>query len=213
MSRRWTKQTVTLRGRVEDAALRTRAESLAGGVPDVVRVLNQIQATPGAAPRSSTERTLGESLDERTLQMQVKLALSLNRELQGSDLDDLEALLNNLEKNIGTYDETRRRSVYARLLALAEKIGVGLAHQRQLLNTAIGSQPKNDPTGGLTKTVTDSQKARQAELNRLDGRLRELRARIAALNPDKKAGVGPRGGGAGGPGGTTVTPSAGDRKK
>ena len=78
---------VTLRGRVEGDALRARAETLAAGVPDVVRVLNQIQAAPGAAPVPGGERTLGESLDERTLQMQVKLALSLNRELQGSDID------------------------------------------------------------------------------------------------------------------------------
>ncbi len=134
----------------------------------------------------------------------------------GSDLDDLESLLNNLEKNIGTYDETQRRSVYARLLALAEKIGVDLARQRQLLTAAIGNQPKNDPTGGLSKTVTSSQQARLAELNRLDARLKALRARIAALNPDTKAGVGPKpgaGGAAAGGGGTTVAPGTGTRKK
>ena len=59
---------------------------MAKDVPDVAGVLNQIQANPGAVPLPVDERTLGQSLDERTLQMQVKLALSLNRDLKGSDI-------------------------------------------------------------------------------------------------------------------------------
>ena len=77
---------VTLRGRVDGEGLRSRAEAVAAGVPDVVRVVNQIEATPGAAPAPATERTLGESLDQHTLQMQVKLAFSLDRELKGTDI-------------------------------------------------------------------------------------------------------------------------------
>ena len=134
-----------------------------------------------------------------------------------ADLDDLEALLNNLEKNIGTYDDTQRRAVYARLLALADKIGVGLAVQRNLLNQAIASTPKNtkkDSKGSVTTAVTDIQARRMAELNRLDARLAALKARIAALNPDLKAGVGPRpgAGGAGG-GGTIALPPGAAKKK
>ena len=41
------KGVVTLRGRVDGDALHDKAEALASGVPDVVRVLNQIQTTPG----------------------------------------------------------------------------------------------------------------------------------------------------------------------
>ena len=131
----------------------------------------------------------------------------------GSDLDDLESLLNSIEKNIGTSDEKQRRALYAQLLANAEKIGVGMAVQRTLLSQAMGSQPKNDPNGGLIKTANEGQVRWQAELNKLDARLKALNARIAALNPDLKAGAGPgpRGGGAGG--GTTVTPSGGAKKK
>jgi hypothetical protein len=129
----------------------------------------------------------------------------------GSDLDDLESLVDHLEKNGGTWDEKQRASAYARLLALAEKIGVALHQQRQLLNTAIQSQPVNDPNGGKSKTVVADQKARMALLNRLDGRLKGLRARIAALDPGKKAGGG--GGDAGDGKGTTVTPSGGSRPK
>ena len=133
----------------------------------------------------------------------------------GSDLDDLEAQLNHLDKNIGTYDEKQRRSIYAKLLALAEKIGVGLAVQRNLLNQATGSQPKNDATGGLTKATTGNQKQWMADLNRLDDRLKALKARLAALNPDlKPAGGGGAGAGIGpAPGGTTALPAGGAKKK
>jgi hypothetical protein len=130
-----------------------------------------------------------------------------------TDLDDLEAQLNHLEKNIGTYDERQRRSIYAKLLAMAENIRVGLAVHRNLLNQAIASTPKNtkkDTQGGVTNAVTGELARRQAELNRLDARLKALSARIAALNPDKPAGVGPRPGVGGG---TTTTPAGGTRKK
>ena len=81
------KGVITLRGSVDGAELKTRAETIAAGVPDVVRVKNQIQATPGPAPAAvDSGRTLGENLDDHALEMKVKLALSLRRELKGSDL-------------------------------------------------------------------------------------------------------------------------------
>lgn len=132
-----------------------------------------------------------------------------------ADLDDLEAQLNHLDKNIGTYDEKQRRSIYAKLLAMAEKIGVGLAVQRDMLNQAIASTPKNtkkDSKGNVTTALTDIQSRRMAELNRLDARLAALKARLAALNPDLKAGVGPKPGGGGG-GGTIALPPGGAKKK
>lgn len=132
----------------------------------------------------------------------------------GADLSDLESLVDHLEKNGATWDEKQRASAYARLLALAEKIAVALHQQRLLLNTAIQSQPGNDPNGGASKTVTQMQKDRMALLNKLDGRLKALRARIAALDPGKKTGAGPGPGGGGGAGrGTTVTPDGGSRPK
>lgn len=78
---------VTLRGRVADEVLRARAETVAAGVPDVSRVVNQIQVTPGTAPAAlPAGRTIGESVDDHALEMQVRLALSLRRELKGTDL-------------------------------------------------------------------------------------------------------------------------------
>jgi hypothetical protein len=127
----------------------------------------------------------------------------------GIDLSDLESLIDHFEKNGETYDEKQRASAYARLLALAEKIGVALHQQRQLLNTAMQSQPGNDPNEGKTKTVTSMQKDRQALLNKLDARLRALRNRIGALDP-AKIGASDTVGGAKG---TTTTPSGGTRGK
>jgi osmotically-inducible protein OsmY len=78
---------VTLRGRVDGRELRERAGTVAAGVPDVARVENEIEATPGSPPEAADAgRTLGENLDDHALEMQVKLALSLRRELKGSDL-------------------------------------------------------------------------------------------------------------------------------
>ncbi len=132
-----------------------------------------------------------------------------------SDLDDLEKQLNHLEKNIGSYDERQRRSIYAKLLAMAEKIGVGLAVQRQLLDQAVASMPKNtkkDSAGAVTREAAGQQARLLAELNRLDDRLKVLRARLAALNPDKPADVGPGGGGGAG-GGRTITPDGRSKRK
>jgi len=75
---------VTLGGRVDGEDERARAEALAAAVPEVTRVVNQIQVVAGPAPAPG--RTLGESLEDQTVEMRVRLALSLNRELRGSDI-------------------------------------------------------------------------------------------------------------------------------
>jgi len=80
-------QVVTLRGRVDGEELRVRAEAVAAAVPDVTRVESQLggtSGTPAAAP--NTDRTLGDSFDDHSLEMQVRLALSLNQNLKGADL-------------------------------------------------------------------------------------------------------------------------------
>jgi hyperosmotically inducible protein len=75
---------VTLDGRVEGEEERARAEALAAAVPGVTRVVNQIQVSAAQAPAPG--RTLGETLEDQTVEMRVGLALSLDRELRGSDI-------------------------------------------------------------------------------------------------------------------------------
>jgi osmotically-inducible protein OsmY len=78
---------VTLQGRVDGEELRARAEAVAVAVPDVSRVVNKLQGTSGkAAEAPAASRTIGESFDDHALEMKVRLALSLNQNLKGSDV-------------------------------------------------------------------------------------------------------------------------------
>jgi hyperosmotically inducible protein len=75
---------VTLGGRVDGEEDRARAEALAAAVPGVTRVVNQIQVVAG--PPQAPGRTLGETLEDRTVEARVALALSLDRELRRADV-------------------------------------------------------------------------------------------------------------------------------
>jgi osmotically-inducible protein OsmY len=48
--------------------------------------VNQLQVAPGTAAPPSGGRTVGETVDDEALEMMVKLAFSLHRDLEGSDL-------------------------------------------------------------------------------------------------------------------------------
>jgi hyperosmotically inducible periplasmic protein len=73
---------VTLRGDVPDETIKASAGRVAAAVPDVRQVVNHLEISPGAVPATASDLTLGESLDDRALEVQVKLALSLHRELR-----------------------------------------------------------------------------------------------------------------------------------
>jgi hyperosmotically inducible protein len=77
---------VTLRGSVPREPLVRAAEAVAGDVRGVRQVVNHLRVGGEARPDSSS-RTWGESLDDETVEMQVKLALSLSRSLEGADID------------------------------------------------------------------------------------------------------------------------------
>ena len=75
---------VTLRGQAPAEAAREAAARLAGAVPGVRQVVSHLTIVPSLpAPEG---RSLGESLDDRALEVEVRLALSLRRELAGSDV-------------------------------------------------------------------------------------------------------------------------------
>jgi len=79
-------EVVTLRGEVGSDEARTAAERLAGAVPHVRQVVNHLKVVVPRAPEGEG-RSLGESLDDRALEVEVRLALSLRRELAGSDIE------------------------------------------------------------------------------------------------------------------------------
>jgi osmotically-inducible protein OsmY len=76
---------VTLAGRVNTEEERRSAESVAAAVPDVKQVVNRIQAGAGATSPSSG-RSIGQRFDDEKIEVGVKLAFSLNRELEGTDI-------------------------------------------------------------------------------------------------------------------------------
>jgi osmotically-inducible protein OsmY len=77
---------VTLDGRVADESQKQRAEAVAGAVPDVRGVVNRLEVDPDAGAQAEPGRSLGESLDDTKLEVQLRLAFSLRRELSGTDL-------------------------------------------------------------------------------------------------------------------------------
>ena len=77
---------VTLRGEVGSGEAAEAAARVAGAVPDVRQVVSHLKvvASPPPGPEG---RSLGESLDDHALEVGVRLALSLRRELHGSDIE------------------------------------------------------------------------------------------------------------------------------
>jgi len=78
---------VTLRGEVPSVEVRQTAEAVAGSVPKAKRVSNELKVNPATRGEPSAERTMGEVVDDQTLEVQVKMALSLNKALEGSHID------------------------------------------------------------------------------------------------------------------------------
>lgn len=78
---------VTLRGTVASEASRGIAERIAAAVPDVTQVVNHLKVVAAPPPSGAAGRSLGENLDDHALEVQVRLALSLRRELKSSDVE------------------------------------------------------------------------------------------------------------------------------
>jgi osmotically-inducible protein OsmY len=78
--------TVVLRGAVPSAEVRASAARVAGGVPDVARVDNELRVDPTLAPSSDEGRSFGENFDDHALEAKVKLAYSLSKDMKGADV-------------------------------------------------------------------------------------------------------------------------------
>jgi osmotically-inducible protein OsmY len=80
---------VTLTGQVPQPHLKELAERTAAAVPEVERVANKIGVGPSPPPpggADARERSFGQTLSDEALEMQVRLALSLNRNLKGTHI-------------------------------------------------------------------------------------------------------------------------------
>jgi osmotically-inducible protein OsmY len=81
---------VTLRGEVPTAELLAATERVAAAVPDVRQVVNHVkvnQAVAALANPANDERSIGERLDDEALEVQLRLAFSLDRNLKGSRIE------------------------------------------------------------------------------------------------------------------------------
>jgi osmotically-inducible protein OsmY len=79
---------VTLRGDVPDDELKRRAEELTSAVPGVRQVVNHLRVTSHASVATDGDRrTIGETIDDQALAVRVRLAFSLNSNLDGTNLE------------------------------------------------------------------------------------------------------------------------------
>jgi len=77
---------VTLRGEVGSDEAAEVAARVAAAVPDVRQVVNHLKVL-ASPPAAGEGRSLGENIDDHALEVEVRLALSLRRELRGSDIE------------------------------------------------------------------------------------------------------------------------------
>jgi osmotically-inducible protein OsmY len=62
------------------------AERVAAAVPNVRQVVNHLQVAGAPAESPRPERTVSETVDDEALEVQVRLALSLNRDLKDKNV-------------------------------------------------------------------------------------------------------------------------------
>src|SRR5438093_3324697 len=77
---------VALKGEVAREDFKAEAERVAAAVPGVRQVRNEIRIDPALPPPAEGGRTLGENFDDKALEAKVKLAFSLNKGLEGTEL-------------------------------------------------------------------------------------------------------------------------------
>jgi osmotically-inducible protein OsmY len=77
---------VSLKGALPTSDLKVMAETVVSAVPNVKQVANGIRVDASVQPEAEGDRTLGERLDDETLGVQVRLALGLRKELDGSTI-------------------------------------------------------------------------------------------------------------------------------
>jgi osmotically-inducible protein OsmY len=137
---------VTLRGSVPGEETRLLAEDVAASVPNVTQVVNHLKvsgAEPAVGP--SADRSLGESLDDRTLEVRLRLAFSLDQHLHGTQLD-----VSVFRRAVTLSGEVRTERQRAEALRIARDLpGVGHVTDRvQVIAEVPLGQPLELPPGG-----------------------------------------------------------------
>jgi hyperosmotically inducible protein len=77
---------VTLKGEVPREDFKAEAAQLAAAVPGVREVRNELRINAALPAPAEGGRTLGENFDDKALEAKVKLAFSLNKQLDGTNI-------------------------------------------------------------------------------------------------------------------------------
>ncbi len=83
------KDVVTLRGKVPSADVSKAVEGIASSVPGVRQVVNflEIDRGAGTAADGADDRTIGQRVDDEALELKVRAAFKLDRELAAADFE------------------------------------------------------------------------------------------------------------------------------
>jgi len=142
---------VTLRGHVPAEEAQRLAEEVAASVPNVTQVVNHLKVS-GSEPetRPGSDRTLGESLDDRALEVRLRLAFSLDR-----NLDDTHLKAKAYRREVVLTGEVRNDRQRAEALRIARDLpGVtGVTDRLRTIAEAQGRVPLEQPPGSAAEAV------------------------------------------------------------
>jgi len=104
------KDVVTLRGKVPSAQVSKEIEGIAASVPGVRQVVNflEIDQTAGAAAAAGDTRTVGERVDDEALELKVRAAFKLDKELSGVDFE-IKAMRRSLQISSATATAAQKK--------------------------------------------------------------------------------------------------------
>lgn len=161
---------VTLRGDVPDAETLALAEQVAGAVPGVRQVVSHLRVSglPAAPDAGGAERTLGENLDDRAIEVKVRLALSLQRELQDARVE-----VRAFRREVTLLGEVPGEAQRGAALATARDV-TGVARVVDRLHVAGG--PPGDRRAAVERALAESE-----NLGRYAIRVREERGRLVLV--------------------------------
>jgi osmotically-inducible protein OsmY len=169
---------VALKGVVPREDFRAEAERVAAAVRGVREVRNEIRIDPALPPPAEGGRTLGENFDDKALEAKVKLAFSLNKGLDGTDLS---ARAYRREVTVGGTVDTPEQHQLALKLADETTDVIKVNDEIQLRGQASGPAAAGSPASAAPGDRAQAAKralAAQPSLARYDIQVREERGRL-----------------------------------
>ncbi len=151
---------VVLKGEVGSEEAKATAKRVAASVPGVTRVEDGLRLNPALASGAPAgDRSLGENIDDRALAAKVKLAYSLDRGMQGSDV-----AVNSFRREVTltgrvTSDEQRRLA----LEVAQQTSGVADVRDQLQVGTGVVAPGGESPAAAASATPTLNERARAAE--------------------------------------------------